>query len=259
MSLVLSVVGCNQNVSHTEETSITKEEAYALYYNTISKFVPELMKEPQECDIDITARDEVTFANEHFSRNTTVKIKSQVIDDKLQYYLLNEFPEANKINFYCIDDNKFYTMSSKSNEKGTLKEWNTTYIRSFLFPYLNTPLFPLEAISSFTVKSNGSDTEATFIINGDNMEFGFGYRVMEEILPSIDDTLDSVKIIFTVDKDGVPKTMSTEMSMSLLNDNNDVYAKKTLNMDFMFNNLDNVDYDLQSVISQYAHNNSSSN
>lgn len=261
LSLVLSVVGCNQNVSHTEETSITKEEAYALYYNTISKFVPELMKEPQECDIDITARDEVTFANEHFSRNTTVKIKSQVIDDKLQYYLLNQFPEANKKNFYVINNDKFYGMSCALDAKGTLileateilEERNSSYINHVIFPYLNTPLFPQDAITSFETEKKNSDTEIIFIVKGDGTDYGYGYRVMKEILPNLqEDKLDDIKIVLTIDEDGVPKTMSTEISMSIYKDSAKLHAQKILNIDFTFNKLDNVDFVLEDVVSQHA-------
>ena len=55
---------------------VTQEEAYNLYYDTIRKFVPELMQSPQECDVDITTRDEVMYLTEHFVRNTTIKVQS---------------------------------------------------------------------------------------------------------------------------------------------------------------------------------------
>ena len=48
---------------------ITQEEAYSLYCDTIRQFVPELMPSPQECDVDVTTRDEVTYLTEHFVRN----------------------------------------------------------------------------------------------------------------------------------------------------------------------------------------------
>ncbi|MBE6811244.1 MAG: hypothetical protein E7521_09420 [Ruminococcaceae bacterium] len=240
-------IGCSNNYA------ISMEEAYNIYYDTIQKFVPELMTQPQECDIDIKTRDEVTFLNEHFVRNTTVKIQSQNTDGKLQYYLLNKFPEANKMNFYCIDNNKFYaTSSSKMNGKGNLVEWSSLHIPSFLFAYLNTPFFEQDAITSFTSKRKSSDVELTFVIDGSNMEYGYPQRVMIEINPRLEDELDDVKIILTIDKDGIPKTMSTEISMTILNDDGSLYAKKKLNMDFVFNALDTVDFDLQGVLSQYA-------
>lgn len=117
LSLLLTImVGCNK------KSDITKEEAYTIYYDTIKKFVPELMDKtnPPECDVDIKTRDEVTFLTEHFVRNTNIKIKSQNVDGKWQYYLLNQFPEANKKNFYVIDNDEFYGMSCALNAKGTL-------------------------------------------------------------------------------------------------------------------------------------------
>ena len=107
------------------EKSLTQEEAYKIYYGTIEKFVPEIMSEPQECDVEITTRDEVTFLTENFTRNSYTKIQSQNADGELQYYLLNEFPEAEKMDFFSIDNDKFYIISSaKLNEKGTLVERN---------------------------------------------------------------------------------------------------------------------------------------
>ena len=67
LSLLLTImVGCSK------KADITKEEAYTIYYDTIKKFVPELMDKtkPPECDVDIKTRDEVTFVTEHFVRNT---------------------------------------------------------------------------------------------------------------------------------------------------------------------------------------------
>ena len=248
MSFVFTTaVGCGN------KHAVSKEEAYNIYNDTIQKIVPELMTEPQESDVDIKVRDEVTFLNEHFVRNTAVKIQSQNVDGKLQYYLLNEFPEANKMDFYCINNDKFYAISSgKLNEKGTLVEWAYSHMPSFLFVYLNTPLFEQDAITSFTAKQKLSDTELNFVIDGSNMKQGYAQRVMREIYPRLGDKLNDVKISLTIDKDGVPKTMSTEISMTILNDDGSVYAKKTLNMVFLFNALDNVNFDLQGVLSQYA-------
>ena len=246
------IVGCSEKSVNDENSLITEEEAYNIYYSAIKKFVPELMTEPQECDINIKTCDEVSFSTVHFVRNTTVKIKSQNIDGKLQYYLLNEFPEANKMDFYCINDDKFYNISCELNEKGKLEEQNSLYIRTFLFSYLNTPLFKQDAIKSFTSKNNGSDVEMHFVLNGSDMEYGYPQRVMKEINPSLEDELDDVKIVLTIDKEGTPKTKSTKISMSIFNNNDKLHAKKTLNMDFTFNKLDNVDFDIQKVISEYA-------
>ena len=86
----------------------------------------------------------------------------------------------------------------------------------------------------------------TFIVDGANMEYGFPQRVMREIIPNIFDVLDDVTIVLTTYETGVPKTMSTELSMSIWNDqSSELHAKKTLNMDFVFNELDSVDFDLQ--------------
>lgn len=253
--LLTMMVGCNNKKADEKSQPITKEEAYTIYYNTIKKFVPELMTDPQECDVEIKTRDEVTFLTEHFVRNTNVKIMSQNSDGKLQYYLLNEFPEANKMDFYCINNNRFYNVSCKINEKGNLEEWGTSHIPSFTFQYLNTPLFKLESISSFESIKKNSDIEVTFIVEGNSMDEGYGYRVMQEILPNVQkDKLDDVKIVLTMDKYKVAKTMSTEISMSKFYDNGELQSKKTLNMDFVFNKLDNVDFDLEKVVSQYVSN-----
>lgn len=239
-----------------KEDSITKEDAYNLYYDTIKKFVPELMTEPQECDVEIKTRDEVTFLSENFVRETSVRIISQNVGGKLQYCLLNKFTEANKINFYCINDDKFYSLSANLKEKGNLNEWNSSYISSFTFPYLNTPLFELDAIKSFAAKKKGSNVEISFVINGSTMEENYPGRVMKEINPTLDDNLDDVKIVLTVDENGVPQSMSTEISMSKFN-NDKLHAKKTLNMDFVFDSLENVDFDLKNIVTQYALNASS--
>ena len=250
--MCLSFVGCNNTA---DNNLITKEEAYNIYYNTIKMFVPELMDENDwpECDIDITTCDEVSFLTEHFIRNTSVKVQSQNVDGKGQYYLLNEFPEANKMNFYCIDNDKFYNISCALNSKGTLQEYNSSNIDSFLFTYLNTPLFPQEAISSFEAKMKDSDIEVTFIVKGDSTDYGYGYKVMREILPNIqEDKLDDIKIVLTIDKDGVAKTMFTEISMTILKDNGDIHAQKTLNMEYTFNKFDNVAFNLENIVSQYT-------
>lgn len=248
LSFVLAtVIGCNNKYT------MSKEEAYNIYYDTIQKFVPELMTEPQECDVDIKIRDEVSFLDIHFVRNTTVKIQSQNIDGKLQYYLLNKFPEANIMNFYCINNDKFYAISSsKLDTKGSLVERPSSNIPSSLFVYLNTPFFNQDAIISFTSAKKGSGVELTFVLDGSNMEQGYPQRVMSEINPRLEDSLDDVKVILTLDKDGVPKTMLTEISMSVMNDAGALHAKKALNMEFVFNAFANVDYDLHEVLSQYA-------
>lgn len=262
LSLLLTImVGCNK------KSDITKEEAYTIYYDTIKKFVPELMDKtnPPECDIDIKTREEVTFLTEHFVRNTNIKIKSQNVDGKWQYYLLNQFPEANKKNFYVIDNDKFYGMSCALNAKGTLnleakeilEERNSSYINHVIFPYLNTPLFPQDAISSFETKKKNSDTEIIFIVKGDGTNYGYGYRVMKEILPNLqEDKLDDIKIVLTIDEEGAPKIMSTEISMSIYNDSAKLHAQKILNMNFTFNKLDNVDFVLKNVVSQHTLDNS---
>lgn len=237
------------------EKSLTQEEAYKIYYGTIEKFVPEIMGEPQECDVEITTRDEVTFLTENFVRNTHAKIQSQNVDGKLQYYLLNEFPEAEKMSFYCIDDNKFYVISSaKLNEKGTIVERNIQMMPSYLFAYLNTPFFKEDAIKSFEVEQKDADTVISFIVDGTKMEEGYDTRVMAEISPSIEDELDDVEIILTLDENNTPKTMSTKISMSMFNNSGKLHAQKTLNMNFVFNKLDNVDLNLKEVASKYAEN-----
>ena len=157
------------------------------------------------------------------------------------------------MDFYCINNDKFYAISSgKLKEKGTLVERAYSQMPSFLFVYLNTPLFEQDAITSFTVKRKGSDVELNFVIDGSNMKQYFAQRVMMEINPHLGDKLDDVKISLIIDKDGVPKSMLTEISMTILNDDGSVYAKKTLNMDFEFHALNNVDFDLQGVLAQYA-------
>jgi hypothetical protein len=167
--------------------------------------------------------------------------------------LLNQFPEANKKDFYVIDNNKFYSTSCALNAKGTLVEQNSSYIDNFIFPYLNTPLFPQEAISSFKTKKKNSDIEVTFIIKGDRTDYGYGYRVMREILPNLEeDKLDEVKIILTIDETGVAKTMSTEISMSIYKDSGKLHSQKILNMDFTFNKFDDVDFVLEDVVSQHT-------
>ena len=85
------------------------------------------------------------------------------------------------------------------------------------------------------------------------MEYSFPQRVMKEIIPDMFDVLDDVTIVLTADEAGVPKTMSTELSMSIWNDQSGkLHAKKTLNMDFVFNKLDNVDFDLQQLLAEHA-------
>lgn len=245
-SLILTLAtGCNEKVS------ITKQEAYNIYYDTIEKFVPEIISEPQECDVEIKTRDEVIYKTKNFVRNTKVKIKSQTVDGKLQYYLLNEFPEVNQSSFYCINDNKSYMISCGSNGKGNLVEISASQLHYFTFLHLNTPFFNQDSIKSFSVKKKNSDIELIFVLDGANMEKGFADRVMNEIKPYADDKLDDVKIILTLDKNSIPKTMSTKLSMSIYN-NGSLYAKKTLNMEFVFNKLNTVDFDLQTVISKYT-------
>lgn len=247
--LLFTFSSCNQKVS------MSKDEAYNIYYDTITKFVPELMTEPQECDIEIKTRDEVTFITEHFIRKTTTKIKSQNVDGKLQYYLLNDFPEANKRTFYCIDDNKFYHANSSLNSKGKLQEWNYELVPSLLLDYHNAPQFTADAIKSFTAKKTGFDIKITFVVDGTNMQKGYAARIMKEILPNAtQDKLDDVKIVLTIGKDGSPKNMSTEISMRIPNDDGSIKAEKSLNLDFIFNKLDNVDFDLKEVISKYTSN-----
>lgn len=245
--IITAVVGCSK------KDLITKENAYSIYYDTIKKFVPEHMTTPQECDVDITTRDEVTFSTEHFVRNTNVKIQSQVIDGKLQYCLLNQFPAANVRDFYFINDDKFYGCSHfRMNEKGKLVEYPFSKINSFLLIYLNVPVFEQDAIKSFTSEKKGSDTAITFVVSGADMEYGFAQRVMYEINPSLDDELDDVTIVLTIDSNGVPKSMSTKLSMSILNDDGGLHAQKSLNMNFVFNKFDNVDFDLQNMVSEYV-------
>ena len=211
------------------------------------------MESPQECDVDITTRDEVTYLTEHFVRNTTTKIQSQNVDGKLQYFLLHKFPEADKQSVYCIDGEKAYGISSKLNGKGKKEEWSYSIINSSIFSLLNTPLFQQESIKSFNAEKKNRIITITFVVDGANMDYGFSQRVMHEIMPDILDVLDDVTIVLTIDEAGVPKTMSTELSMSIWNDQSgELHAKKTLNMDFVFNKLDNVDFDLQQLLAEHS-------
>lgn len=253
--MLLSLTACGEKKDVDTDKgapAVTQEEAYHLYYDTIRKFVPELMQSPQECDVDITTRDEVTYLTEHFVRNTTSKVQAQNVDGKLQYVLLNQFPEADKQSVYCIDGEKAYGISSTLNGQGEMKESSYSIINSSIFSLLNISLFQQEAIKSFDAeKSNGTIT-MTFIVDGANMEYGFPQRVMREIIPDIFDVLDDVTIVLTADEAGVPKTMSTELSMSIWNDQSgELHAKKTLNMNFLFNKLGNVDFDLEQLMDNY--------
>lgn len=250
--MLLSLVACGEQ-KDTDAPAITQETAYNLYYDTIRKFVPELMPSPQECDVEITTRDEVTYLTEHFVRNHTSKIQAQNVDGKLQYVLLNQFPEAIKQSIYCIDGEKAYGMSSKLNGKGEWEEWSYSIINSSIFQLLNTPLFGQEAIKSFAAEVKDGTTTMTFVVDGANMEYPFSQRVMWEIKPDIYDVLDDVTIVLTADESGVPKTMSTELSMSIWYDQSDeLRAKKTLNMDFVFNKLGDVDFDLEQLMDDYV-------
>ena len=252
MAILLCLTACGESKPAAEEV-ITQEQAYNLYYDTIRKFVPELMPSPQECDVDITTRDEVTYLTEHFVRNTTTKVQSQNVDGKLQYFLLHKFPEADKQSVYCIDGEKAYGISSQLNGKGEMKESSYSIINSSIFSLLNAPVFEQKAIKSFNAEKNNSTITMTFIVDGANMEYGFPQRVMREIIPNIFDVLDDVTIVLTTDETGVPKTMSTELSMSIWNDqSSELHAKKTLNMDFVFNELDSVDFDLQQLLAEQS-------
>ncbi len=249
--MLLSLVACGEQ-KDTDAPAITQEAAYNLYYDTIRKFVPELMQSPQECDVEITTRDEVTYLTEHFVRNHTSKIQAQNVDGKLQYFLLNQFPEADKQSVYCIDGEKAYGISSKLNGKGEWEEWSYSIINSSIFQLLNTPLFGQEAIKSFDAEKKNGTTTMIFVVDGANMEYPFSQRVMWEIKPDIYDVLDDVTIVLTADEAGVPKTMSTELSMSIWNDQSgDLHAKKTLNTDFVFNKLGDVDFDLEQLMDNY--------
>lgn len=250
--ILTTLIGCSERNVNSEKSAITKEEAYSLYYDTIKRFVPEIMAEPQESDVEIETRDEVTYLDQHFVRNTKVKIESQNVDGKLQYYLLNEFPEANKMDLYCINGDKFYSASSDLNVKVNLKEVHSSRIANYTFVYLNTPLFEQDAIKSFSTETKDTDTVVSFVINGADMEYGYAQRVMKEINADYEDNLDDVKIVLTIDANGKPKTMSTEISMSIFNDAEELFAKKILNMNFVFNKLDNVDFDLENIVSQYT-------
>ncbi len=245
--LVLSV-GCDKN----EPPSITSEEAYAIYYDTISRFVPELMTEPQECDINVTTRHEVTFLTEHFVRNLHQEIKSQNVDGKLQYYLWNEFPDANQLDLYFIDGDKFCSINCPLNGRGDLKEWGASKIPALLFPHLNTPLFQHDAIKSFTAEYSGSDTVLSFVIDGGNMDNNFHMRVMREISPTFNDKLDDVTIVLTIDQNGTPKSMSTHLSMSKLRSDGSIFSQKIIDMDFVFNKFESVDFDLQKIVSLHS-------
>ena len=212
------------------------------------------MTEPGECDVDIKTHEDVTYLNENFVRNTSVKIKSQNVDDKLQYCLLNQFPDANKMDFYCINDEKFYVASSfEFNGKGKLEERSyTRHMPIMLVIYLNSPLFEEEAITSLTSQKKGDNLEISFVVDGSNMKEGYPQKLMREIEPTLLEVLDDVQIVLTLDKNGVPKTMSTELSMTKYYLNSDkIQAKKVVNSDFTFNKLDDVNFDFQEVVSTY--------
>ena len=70
LAMSLSFVGCSKNNTN-DKNLITREEAYNIYYDTIEKFVPEIMSEPQECDVEIKTRDEVIYK----TKNLKVYIK----------------------------------------------------------------------------------------------------------------------------------------------------------------------------------------
>lgn len=244
--VVTAAAGCGK------KSTVSKEEAYQIYNDLIQKFVPEFMTEPQECDVDITTRDEVTFVTEHFVRELNVKIQSQVVDGKLQYYLLSEFPAADKMDFYCINDDKLHAISCGLNQKGKLEEWRFSMREALLTGHLNIPAFSQEAIKDFKAEKIGSDIVMTFMLSGPEMPEGFAQRVMQEISPRQNEYLDDVTIVLTTDKNRNPKTMSTRISICILNEVGGIHAQKTLDMQFVFNKLDNVDFDLRQIISQYA-------
>ena len=250
--ILVAFTGCNKKDSDKIDPSITKHAAYNLYYDTIKRFVPELMNTPQQCDVDVTCHEDVTFLTEHFVRDSSVKVKSQIVDDKVQYCLLSDYPAANNREFYCIDNDKLYTITCGLDKKGDLVEWDNSHISSFIFPYLITPLFGEEAILSFNALEKDHYMELSFTVNGAEMEYGYSRKAMVEINPGIDEDLDIVEIVLTVDEYGTQKNMSTKLSMTRLKNEGDVLAKKTIDMDYVFNAFDNISFDLGEIIAQYS-------
>lgn len=103
-----------------------------------------------------------------------------------------------------------------------------------------TPLFGEEAILSFNALEKDHYMELSFTVNGAEMEYGYSRKAMVEINPGIDEDLDIVEIVLTVDEYGTPKNMSTKLSMTRLKNEGDVLAKKTIDMDYVFNAFDNI-------------------
>ena len=91
-----------------------------------------------------------------------------------------------------------------------------------------TPLFGEEAILSFNALEKDHYMELSFTVNGAEMEYGYSRKAMVEINPGIDEDLDIVEIVLTVDEYGTPKNMSTKLSMTRLKNEGDVLAKKTI-------------------------------
>lgn len=257
IGMITVTVGDKKPDSNVEKVAITQQEAYDIYYETIKKFTPELMDEPQECDVEIKTRHEVTYSEIHFVRYITDKVESQNVDGKLEFYYLSQFPDANKKSFYYIYDDKFYGVTScRLNQKGELTEYDFSRMPNILLGYFNTPQFEQEAIKFVSAKKDGSDTKLTFVVDGSMVPRRYTALVMFEISPDfIFDKLDDVKIVLTLDENGVAKTMSAQVSMHCIAyTNGNMYASKELDIEYVFNQFDNVDFDLQEVVSQHAEN-----
>ena len=237
--------------------SFTKETAYALYCNTIQAFVPEQMTTPRGCDVDLKIHDDVTYSSEHFVRDITNKVQTQVVSGGSEFYVLSDFPDANARNFCCIRNGRCFSTAKNfgMDKKGELKELSNEDTPRTLISYLPIPSFDQDAIKSFVAETNDTDTETkiTFTVDGTRMEILYMMRLMREISPDNLDCLDDIKITLTVGQDGKPTTMTLWQSLTRLQvTNGKVLAQKTLETECIFNEWDTVSFDLDEIAAQYT-------
>ena len=256
LGLCLILAGCSDHNADrpSDQNEMTQDTAYNIYCDLIKRFVPELMASPQQCEVEIKTRDEVTYSTIHFVRNTTAQIQSQDLGGKLQYCLLSKFPEANQTSLYCLDGDEALSISCELNGRGPVRRYSYSLINASIFYHINTPVFQQDAIKSFSSEKKGSDIEATFIVSGSKVGADFAQRVMAEILPRYGDLLDDIQIVLTIDENGVPKAMSLRLSMSLFNKDGSLLSQKTLQTDFTFKKFDDVGFDLQNIVANYTSN-----
>ena len=247
------VEGTEPATTDEAQPLITQDEAYNIYYDLIRKMIPEKMTEPQECDADwiIHSVYSSPIYGDPWIGDQTAKMQSKNVDGKLQFYLIRENSENGAYYFGYINGDQYYQVDDIGKRVPPRESSSWLFHLSMIISFYAPP-FEQHAIRSFTTEKKDADTVLTFIVDGSALEAKYRKDLMADWVYSYEISAEEISIVLTVDESKTPKTMTTHLSLKSFTPRGELYSAKIVDTEYTFNRFQNVEFDLDDVVSRFS-------